>query len=713
MQKLVRHRHAPVPLGHKLPPGLIVPGLRHGGRSNSRAEYLPIPLTFRAADLFFKSEVPDFHVATVADIFDGLVAAGAIHPSHLGFYYLAHGWFQVCPAPAAASLSDLGIHQHSTLTLCGRTRGGTKRRQTGEFLRSQSSPSVLTTTPPLLQDENDPPPSSGPSHPRQTTVPTNVLQPSNQPHLPGRRNPTRSSKSNHLFFPDQSAVDANPRKHPRSPSPSSEDLFSDTPFSSEDDRAPPQKRCKTSRSDQRASHTTTRTCSRPVRVARSRKPTQTQTQPQASVSMDTSPDPADGKMTTQRSLEKGRETSNPSQPQCSSDANIASASTGPDVSPADRPPTTTKSQESGVKATEAASRKNAKNSSRVKIVEEGSGFTYEFDGIKCQHACPNPVTAGSPTPVPSSSSSTLSPQTPTIRECRFSAEDMDNSCAGLHAHSISKFDPMDAFFCHLHNDFIPFEALKQHIRIRHANTLPYRPGHVASFFTHLNTFYPRVAECKPVARSTTHFSIPGPISFLPAPNLYGFCPSESCAAVFKWGSTVPGVNKAYAQHVSNSPECKASLSFKSKHRRDVNGKIDWKAVDITLKYAQVTGTYGGARCVFYLPNDWTPPLTGIGPSQSSLSKETKPSSEKSGSTGESKHQPYITELGWDKAFPPQHILAFKSLLKMPLGEDPSAEEVALERGVSEIRDLLYDYLESANRFVEGRCVMVRQAITKG
>jgi hypothetical protein len=79
------------------------------------------------------------------------------------------------------------------------------------------------------------------------------------------------------------------------------------------------------------------------------------------------------------------------------------------------------------------------------------------------------------------------------------------------------------------------------------------------------------------------------------------------------------------------------------------------------------------------------------------------------------YQPYITELGWDEAFPAQHLAAFKSLLMMPAQEDEGAntDEMALQRGLSEIYDFLFIYLQSANQFVESRCAIVRQSITRG
>ena len=70
-------------------------------------------------------------------------------------------------------------------------------------------------------------------------------------------------------------------------------------------------------------------------------------------------------------------------------------------------------------------------------------------------------------------------------------------------------------------------------------------------------------------------------------------------------------------------------------------------------------------------------------------------------------------VGCDKAFPAQHIAAFKSLLKMNIAEDASVEEAALADDLTEVQDFLYGYLEGANQFVESQCNIVGQSITKG
>ena len=59
-------------------------------------------------------------------------------------------------------------------------------------------------------------------------------------------------------------------------------------------------------------------------------------------------------------------------------------------------------------------------------------------------------------------------------------------------------------------------------------------------------------------------------------------------------------------------------------------------------------------------------------------------------------------VGCDKAFPAQHIAGFKSLLKMNIADD-----------LTEVQDFLYGYLEGANQFVESRCSIFGQSITKG
>jgi hypothetical protein len=91
-------------------------------------------------------DIPDFHTATVANIFDALITQRVIQPSHLNFYYLTYGWLQTCSAPTPAILSNIGIGQHSMLTLCGRMQGG-KRPWSGEFLYRLVSPYLRPLTP--------------------------------------------------------------------------------------------------------------------------------------------------------------------------------------------------------------------------------------------------------------------------------------------------------------------------------------------------------------------------------------------------------------------------------------------------------------------------------------------------------------------------------------------------------------------------------------
>ena len=74
---------------------------------------------------------------------------------------------------------------------------------------------------------------------------------------------------------------------------------------------------------------------------------------------------------------------------------------------------------------------------------------------------------------------------------------------------------------------------------------------------------------------------------------------------------------------------------------------DWKAVDHNLKYAQVTGTYTDLQMAFCLPDDWTPP-TGTATDVSAQPLSTGCAETKC-SDPTQVYQPYVQELGWDKA----------------------------------------------------------------
>jgi hypothetical protein len=293
-------------------------------------------------------------------------------------------------------------------------------------------------------------------------------------------------------------------------------------------------------------------------------------------------------------------------------------------------------------------------------------------------------------------------------------EHLDNSCAGLFAHSISMCGPINAFFCHLHQDFIHPARINHHIRNYHANTLPAGNYHVDNFMDHLKVVYPGISDAHTSGsknRMTRHFTISTTIPFLPEPSLYVFCPSPSCPALFKQVAT--GIPKRYKNHVMRSPDCRAVLDLKSRP-----SGAHWRAVEHAVKYAQVTSPSSDSRWVFALPDGWAPPPTATDPSSqpSSPIQASEPlKSPETATDPPQLYQPYITELGWDKAFPAQHIAAFKSLLKMPATEakDADTDETALERGLCEIQDFLYTYLQSANQFVESRCAIVRQSITRG
>lgn len=355
-------------------------------------------------------------------------------------------------------------------------------------------------------------------------------------------------------------------------------------------------------------------------------------------------------------------------------------------------------------------RKVSKHPESIKIIKTASGLTYEFNGRKCQHESSS---ASSPTSPPTPES--LLPSNGSLSEAQLPInlreEDLDNSCAGLSAYSISMCKSLNTFFCHRHMEFVSLSGISQHIRRRtgHGNTFPAGNNHVADFLKHLKSAYPSASDPPAGVRATRNVKISAPITFLPQPSRYALCPSPSCSAAFKWSTT--SVNNHYRSHFTKSPACLTALTYKYRPSGKTVGAADWKAVDYNLKYAQVTGKYTDLQMVFCLPDEWTP---------STGTATDAPAQPLSTHCTETKHsdpiqlyQPYVEELGWDKALPAELIDTFKSLLKMPVEDDCSQEEADLHRGLSEIHEFLYTYLQSANEFVESRCIIVRQSFTKG
>lgn len=84
--------------------------------------FLPLNLTLCSSQGF-----PDYQLATVADVFYGLVRRGVLKSGHLGSCYLGYGgWRRTCPLPFASTLSDVQVQRQSTLTLYWRLRGGSR-----------------------------------------------------------------------------------------------------------------------------------------------------------------------------------------------------------------------------------------------------------------------------------------------------------------------------------------------------------------------------------------------------------------------------------------------------------------------------------------------------------------------------------------------------------------------------------------------------------
>lgn len=335
----------------------------------------------------------------------------------------------------------------------------------------------------------------------------------------------------------------------------------------------------------------------------------------------------------------------------------------------------------------------------VKVIKRGSFFTYEFEGVLCQHMLG-----------PNQTSLPLSDRLPPapVEGLTLSEKDMDKRCAGLNAHHISMFPPMDAFFCHRHKVFVLPSSIKSHIIKLHTKTLPSGNTVRQNFFMHLQQLYPAISDRTSPSKSKRHFLISQPISFLPDPARFVFCPSVSCPSVFEWNTVAPGtLSISYQYHMRDSASCEAAQTF-----MEVGNK---KLVKQTLRYAQLSGRGASVRWVFYLPDDWAPlsasPAAPPADHPLRTSRKTK-LPEELHSTDLTLCQPYVAQLGWDKAFPVQYIIAFKALLKMPIASDASAEELALQDGISDIRNFLYGYLESANKYVEGQCRIVRESITK-
>jgi hypothetical protein len=341
----------------------------------------------------------------------------------------------------------------------------------------------------------------------------------------------------------------------------------------------------------------------------------------------------------------------------------------------------------------------------IRIIKNGPTWIYEFNGARCSHSQTPTATLSTPScnsTLPNLSLENL-PALGSLEE-----EHMNNTCAGLVAHSISTYKPMNAFFCHLHTEFITPFKIKKHIRTHHGKTLPCGNNIVGNFLNHLEYLYPSISDTgnSPLPNGR-EFLISTLIAFLPDPALFALCPSTSCSSVFKWNTAEPGdLSKAYRVHMKASQSCRTTQSL-----RNLDGATNEKEeFQPTLRFAQLAGKGTHCRWVFYLPEDWKPLSFSI-PCPSTLAIKKTKSMEAGIPPAVS--QPYIIQLGWDKAFLPQHIAAFKSLLKMNIGEDASVEEIALAHGLSEVQNFLYVYLESANQFVESRCSIVRQSITKG
>jgi len=342
--------------------------------------------------------------------------------------------------------------------------------------------------------------------------------------------------------------------------------------------------------------------------------------------------------------------------------------------------------------------------SNVRVIRKGSFFSYELNGVLCQHTL-----GSSATPLASLLSANSLPLMP-AEGLTLSEKDMDKRCAGLRAHGISMFPPMKAFFCHKHKEFVLPSMIKPHIRNRHTKTLPCGNNVQENFLAHLQQLYPEISD-SPLSTSKRHFSISKQISFLPDPTRLAFCPSETCSSVFEWDKVAPRtVSQGFRAHIRKSPSCKAAQSIFI----DTGNE---KFPQPTIRYAQIAGKSANIQWVFYLPDDWVPPTSPPSiPLDRPLPIDGKPKCSMDSElhrTDLELCQPYVVELGWDKAFPPQYIMVFKTLLKIFVASDASAEEIALQHGLSAIWDFLYGYLESANKFVEGRCRTFRETITKG
>ncbi|KDR71945.1 hypothetical protein GALMADRAFT_213439 [Galerina marginata CBS 339.88] len=604
------------------------------------------------------------NLTTFASVLDLLVAMRLIPRKDLGSFYLRHRvWGRTKPLSLSEKLSDKGVQRYPTLFLGLRVRGGSSRRHRS-FVYVDVPPAPYPI--PMTVDVSHPTPST-----------SNLLQqPSPSRHMPlqDRDANQRASKRKRAFDDDDGD------KHELASNPKGKGKENSGVFVS---KAKKQKTAEPASKPKTAGHS-----NRPRRRAALDPDYDVDAVMTDNLS---DPDYNEDVMTRPRQTQRPTLTTPPLffQPGCESE-------TG-----------------------------------RLVIVKkDGKGF-YERDGKRCNHNLPS-----------SWKDTDWSSRT---QEAEF--DEYDNSCLALEELNMCIYKPLNQVFCrpcqrlldhtdllyHLrrapHNQFVPniprkkFDFLENWKRnrgdskcVKHA----FLVDHVIQAYSLKDTPFP-------IHDVVVH----RPLAFMQAPQIYDRCPACKKAYLNK-DKDLAVTKRSLAMHFSESSTCQNSPVVQTLQGTKWNPSQDksWAPFARERVYGQLVAP-GGVKFsqrILYFPEGWVPsaPIStaAAGPDNNSSKSNADANANDLPVVKEPIIvQDYVEKLGWDKAFQTHSgsetadlIDVWKVMLtSVPEHPNHSEEhlqkEAALERGLSNIRCFLLEYLQDANKYVKRCHDMFRRQIT--
>lgn len=350
---------------------------------------------------------------------------------------------------------------------------------------------------------------------------------------------------------------------------------------------------------------------------------------------------------------------------------------------------------------------------RLSVTAEG---TYACSGVKCCHSA-------------SSSDWKNIDWASRVNEVEF--DELDFSCCALLELGMCIYKPLSLVLCVRCKFLLDLKSLRSHAQGAHQGVLPWtRPGGVNKYdklISHVKDAFDIPEKFLPPLPLMVH----RPIPLLDKPEPYLQCPNPECGMVWickdiKIGRR--GIHKHFqAVQVCNESDeaerlkTEAGWTLKERQLKLTIPADKWKPfLDTMQAYGQLVypgDTRGGGmkRLVALCPTGWAPQVVSDNKNNDAL--DTDHDGEMQPTIVD---QSYAEDLGWKALFNTSEgdkINDWKLLLT-PFDEDEDGYEEeerkktqALERGISEVRAFLYEYLESANLCVKSYSEVFRQELT--